>query len=42
VEKGFEEDQNGNIPIVVGNLIPIAIVPPHETIVHVNESFISL
>jgi hypothetical protein len=42
VEIGLKEDEDGNILIVVGNLIPIVVLSPKETIVYVNESLKSL
>ncbi len=42
MEIGLKEDEDGNILIVVGNLIPIVVLSPKETIVYVNESLKSL
>jgi hypothetical protein len=42
MEVGLKEDEDGDILIVVGNLIPIVVLFPKETIVYVNESLNSL
>jgi hypothetical protein len=41
VEVGLKEDEDGNI-LIVGNIIPIVVVFPKETIIYVNESLKSL
>jgi len=42
VEVGLKIDEDGDILIVVGNLIAIVVLSPKETIVYVNESLKSL
>jgi hypothetical protein len=42
VEVGLKENEDGDILIVVGNLIPIVVLFPKETIVCVKESLKSL
>lgn len=42
MEVGLKEDEDGDILIVVGNIIPIVVIFPKETIVYVNESLKSL
>ncbi len=41
MEVGLKEDEDGNI-LIVGNIIPIVVVFPKETIIYVNESLKSL
>ncbi len=42
MEVGLKENEDGDILIVVGNIIPIVVIFPKEAIVYVNESLKSL
>jgi hypothetical protein len=42
MEVGLKEDEDGDILIFVGNIIPIVVIFPKETIVYENESLKSL
>jgi dipeptide/tripeptide permease len=42
MEVGLKEDEDGDLLIVISNMIPIVVLSPKETIVYVNESLKSL